>query len=182
MWFLCSVVRKLYKIRVDNYSRKMNSIIIIKKSCHLKKKKRVGRCLWCENDCLSNVVFVFRRTTVEERQVGEVCPAGAELDGGVSGESAHAVPTGVLQAGCHSESRHSHRDTVTLQSPAEGSVHRRTILQYVWTGLHFITHPGFLHRQPVAFRINVKILLIFQSPKRRQITLKKCLVISKVKI
>lgn len=79
---------------------------------------------------MSSIVYLFRRTAVEEGQVGEVCPAGAELDGGVSGQSVHAVPTGVLQAGCHSESRHSHRDTVTLQ-PAEGSVYKQIILQYV---------------------------------------------------
>lgn len=50
----------------------------------------------------------MKRTAVENGQVGEVRPAGAEQDGGVSGQSAYAVPTGVLQAGCYSQSRHSH--------------------------------------------------------------------------
>lgn len=104
---------------------------------------------------MSNIVYLFRRTAVEEGQVGEVCPAGAELDGGVSGQSVHAVPTGVLQAGCHSESRHSHRDTVTLQ-PAEAVFTNRLYFN-MFEHDDFITDPGCLHRLPVAVRINLKI-------------------------
>lgn len=71
-----------------------------------------------------------RRTAVENGQAGEVCPAAAEQDGGVSFQSAYAVPIGVLQAGCYSESRHSHRDAVTLQTTAQVSVYRQQLLQH----------------------------------------------------
>lgn len=54
------------------------------------------------------VGLIVKRTAVENGKVGEVRPAGAEQDGGVSGQSAYAVPTGVLQSGCYSQSRHSH--------------------------------------------------------------------------
>jgi len=62
-----------------------------------------------------------RRTAVLDGEVGEVGPAGAEQDGGFSHQSVHSVPTGVLQAGGHSEAGDSHRDTVTLNTTAQVS-------------------------------------------------------------
>lgn len=56
----------------------------------------------------------WKRTAVENGQVGEVGPARAEPDGGVSAQPADGVPTGVLQGGCDGHGRHSHRDAVTL--------------------------------------------------------------------
>lgn len=52
-------------------------------------------------------------------QASEVRPAGPKPNGGVSLQSVHAAPSGVLQAGRDSEGRHSHRDTVSLQTRAQ---------------------------------------------------------------
>lgn len=51
---------------------------------------------------------MFRRTAVVDGEVGEVCPAAAELDGGVSLQTFYRVSSGVLQGGCDCQSCHPH--------------------------------------------------------------------------
>lgn len=72
-----------------------------------------------------------RRTAVEDGQVGEVRPAVAEQDGGVSAQAADAAAVGVLQAGCCSQRRHPHRDTVPLQTTTHVSVYTQLLLEHV---------------------------------------------------
>lgn len=59
-------------------------------------------------------------TAVQDRQVTEICPAAFEEEGGVSKQATDAVPDGILQTGCYSQSCHSHCDTVALQTATTG--------------------------------------------------------------
>lgn len=65
---------------------------------------------------LSAIWVQWKRTAAEDGQAGEVGPAGAEQDGGVSTQSTDGVPTGVLQGGRDGHGCHSHRDAVTLRT------------------------------------------------------------------
>lgn len=85
------------------------------------------------------VRVLIRHTAVDDREVGEVCPAGIKQDGRVSLQTVwNSVSAGVLQGGGRSESGHSHRDTVTLQTSTQVRVYKQTQQHHVFNVLPLV--------------------------------------------